>query len=205
MKLKYLMRLQRLGLRQALPRELVVMLMALKLVEEVNQALPLTVNEVKTYLRLDGEDLDDLIESLILSAKEWCETFQGRRYGTQTWDLVLDQFPASVIKLPKAPLQSVTFIRYTEANGTTTTIDPSTYFVDTDSDPGRIAFYSIPSVQLQPINGVRIRFVAGSPKVPELFKQAMYIYIAHRFDHPDSEDVPTVVQLLLNPDRVIPL
>jgi uncharacterized phage protein (predicted DNA packaging) len=37
--------------------------------------LPISLAEVKTYLRVDGEEEDDLLAGLILTAKEHCENY----------------------------------------------------------------------------------------------------------------------------------
>jgi len=52
---------------------------------------------------------DDLLNSLIMAAREYCEGFQRRAYITQVWELWLDDFPSkSYIELPLPPLQSRT-------------------------------------------------------------------------------------------------
>lgn len=166
-----------------------------------------TLEEVKTFLRLDGNDFDDLLSSLIGAAHEYCADFQNRQYGLQTWELTLDQFPNKVLKFPKNPLQSVVSFQYTDKDGVINTWAPSNYIVDTDSDPGRLVpayGKDFPSVPLQPINGIRIRFTAGNPEVPDTFKHAMLLFIQNRFDSPES-DVNPAIRTLLYPDRVVPL
>lgn len=54
---------------------------------------PITLEEAKQHLRVDGNDDDLLIQSLIKQAREWCENFQNRKYITQTLEFVLDTFP----------------------------------------------------------------------------------------------------------------
>lgn len=41
---------------------------------------PVTVEQAKQYLRVDHDEDDDLIESLIIAAREWAET-----YTEKTW------------------------------------------------------------------------------------------------------------------------
>ena len=50
---------------------------------------------------------DALITGLIKAAREYCEGYQNRAYITQTWELILDAFPDSVIQIPLPPLQWV--------------------------------------------------------------------------------------------------
>ncbi len=172
---------------------------------------PVTLAEAKVYLRIDTSDDDATISALITAAREYCESFQNRAYITQTWELSFDSFPPMPIKLPRPPLISVESIKYIDNTGAETTLDPSDYVLDTYSEPGRIAFNygkCWPSVTLQPVNAVRIRYTAGygdASKVPQSVKQAMLIYIAHRYEHPETDDVPEVVHTLLWPERVVPV
>ena len=48
---------------------------------------------------------DTLLTGFITAAREYCEGYQNRAYITQTWKLLLDEFPDSVIQIPLPPLQ----------------------------------------------------------------------------------------------------
>jgi len=184
--------------------------MALKLITPPASE-PVSLDEAKAYLRIDTNDEDALISGLIAAAREYCESFQNRAYITQTWELSFDDFPNMPLKLPRPPLVSVESVKVIDTTGAEITLDTSDYIVDTDSEPGRIAFASgkcWPSVELSPVNAVKIRYTAGyddAQKVPQSVKQAMLIYIAHRYENPDTDDVPEVVRTLLWPDRVVPI
>ena len=136
---------------------------------------PLTVLEAKEFLRVDGSDEDAQIGLLIVTAREFCEApGTNRAFITQIWELSFDNFPDMPLKLPRPPLQSVESIAIKDKDGVITTLDPSDYVVDSDSEPGRIAFAagkSLPSVELWPLSAVKIRFKAGygdtADKVPE--------------------------------------
>lgn len=120
------------------------------------------------------------------AARDRCELATGRALLTQTWELVLDAFPAaSCIELPKPPLQSVTSITYSDTAGDSQTLAASEYVVTTPAGPraarGRIglAFGSQwPSTRGE-IGDVVIRFVCGygdaAANVPELLVSAMLL------------------------------
>ena len=55
---------------------------------------PISLAEAKLHLRVDITDDDTLITGLIISARQRAETITRRSLCTQTWKLVLDQFPA---------------------------------------------------------------------------------------------------------------
>ena len=88
-----------------------------------------------------------------------------------------------------SPVQSVTSVTYYDQNGLPNILDPSTYILDTDSFVARLALAygkSWPDIQLQPVNAVRIRFVAGyggtSASVPDTVKWAMALHARILFD-----------------------
>jgi hypothetical protein len=84
---------------------------------------PVTLIEAKLHLRVDFDDDDTLIASLITAARQAAETLTGRQFITARWKQVLDCFPGPslmgvpagqtftlpghAILLSKAPVQSV--------------------------------------------------------------------------------------------------
>lgn len=141
---------------------------------------PITLTEAKLHLKVDLTDDDDLITSLIQSARENVELVTGRALVTQTWEMTMDQFPyprsymtgtrpvggiqpQQIIRLPKPPLQSVTSITYIDSSGNTQTLATNQYVVDVTSLPGSILpAYGVawPYAQRIP-KSVTVRFVAG--------------------------------------------
>lgn len=77
-------------------------------------AEPITLEEAKQNLRVDGNDDNFLLQSLIKQAREWCENFQNRRYITQTIEFVLDSFPEGndIVFNNCSPVQKVESIKY---------------------------------------------------------------------------------------------
>lgn len=134
----------------------------------------------------------------------------GRAIGTQTWDLVLDEFPSDGIRIPLPPLQSVTYVRYVHPDTgleTDLTVDVD-YLVDTYGEPGWV----MPGdggwpTTMDTINAARVRFVAGYASVPVAIKRAVMLLAAHYYDNRESVtlDKPTVlpqaVDALLYPRR----
>jgi uncharacterized phiE125 gp8 family phage protein len=170
------------------------------------------VNIVK-YAPTSAED--DLLESDIAAAREYCEEFQNRAYLTQTWELWLDSFPGrDYIELPRPPLASITSVKYYNTANTEATMTASDYFVDTKSEPGRVVLTygkSWPSTTLRPANGVCVTFVAGetaAASVKKKWKQAMLLIIGHLYEHREDsveralQNIPLGAQALLYQDRV---
>jgi len=161
---------------------------------------------------------DDLLESLITAARQYAEGFQRRAYITQTWELWLDKWPdKDYIQIPLPPLQSTDFsIKYYDTDDTEHTFSSDYYFIDSDSEPGRLALsYGEvwPSTTLRPANGICVTFKAGygdaAPDVPKKVKQAMLLLIAGWYENRESyhaaggipKEAPFAVNALLWQDR----
>jgi uncharacterized phiE125 gp8 family phage protein len=160
---------------------------------------------------------DPLLGILIASARAAAETITRRALLPQTWDLVLDRFPAWEQVVPKATLRSITSIAYVDTNGTLQTLDPSAYLVDTSSEPGRItpAFGLVWPIARWQTGAVRIRFVAGyadAASVPACVKNWMLLRIRTLWDNRSQividtrttmvELAPSFVDGLLDPVRI---
>lgn len=184
--------------------------MPLKLVTSPAEE-PVSLQEARAHLRLESGE-DDYLTNLIAAARRHCESFQGRAYVTQTWDLYLNAFPAGCIQVPLPPLQSVIFIKYKDSSGVLQTLDLSGYIVDPYSEPGLI-FYSYgnswPDTYPE-ANSVQIQFVAGygsASDVPPEVKQAILLKLADLYEHRGGDEgmdkeINGAVESLLWPERV---
>jgi uncharacterized phiE125 gp8 family phage protein len=179
---------------------------------------PVTLAEAKDQLRVDITDDDVLIAGLIVVAREFAEAITRRALITQTWDYIMDAFPAGDrLALPLAPLQSVTSITYVDDEDASDTVSSADYQVDTDSEPGRIVLKSTatwPSVTLRAANGVTVRFVAGYgddvEDVPQKIRQAMLLMVGHWYENREDtvgvgnvQRIPMGAEWLLWPERVL--
>jgi len=180
-------------------------------------AEPVALVDAKSHLRVDTTDEDTLITALITAAREWAEEIQARAYITQTWELVLDEFPESdEIRLPRPPLLSVVSVKYKDESGSETTWDASNYIVDTDREPGRLvlaANKSWPLVTLYPAAGIRVRFTAGfgttADDIPERIKAAIKLLLGHLYEHREAvsetrlNEIPLGAKRLLQLDKMV--
>lgn len=170
---------------------------------------PISIDDVKPFLRLGDFTTDDgLIRDLITTVREQVEA-RGYALINQTLVMRMDCFP-TVIKLPRAPLVSVTSIQYVDVDGVTQTLAASKYDVDTSSVPARItpAYNESWPLTRSEIDAVTVTFVAGygaNPSdVPERVRTAMKIDLATLYycriglsDTP-VHSLPTVDRLLDN-------
>ena len=182
---------------------------------------PLTLAEAKLHLRVDYNDDDALITTLIAAARQQAETITGRQFCTATWKLNLDQFPAygysslSGILVPKAPVASITSIQYLDMDGTLQTWSNTLYATDLANEPARITptFGQIWPIALPQINAIRVTFVAGygvAVAVPEGIKAWIKIRVGSMFANREelsNERVSPIgfIDSVLDPFRVVTL
>lgn len=124
-------------------------------------AEPATLAEVKLRLRIDGTEFDDILPGLITTARQQAEHRSGRRYGVQTWEMVLDAFPCPPILLPDPPVLSIVSIKYDDPNGTEQTLDPAAYLARLSTEPARLVPVGAWPATFPQAGAVRIRYTCG--------------------------------------------
>lgn len=171
---------------------------------------PLTLEEAKAQCRVDTQDDDTLLTSLIIAAREWCERIDWRAYVTQTLQLWLDEWPSNgVLRVPKPPLQSVTSVVYYNAGDVAATWAASNYIVDTIEQPGRIVLRSgaaWPSTTLRAANGICVTYVAGyglAVDVPQRIKQALLLLVGHWYENREDSTTGAVNRTIDNGVRAL--
>ena len=69
---------------------------------------PVSVEELKLFARIDGEDEDSMLAAIIVAVRMATEEYLKRSLITQTVRAAIDFWPDSgKLELPKPPLQSV--------------------------------------------------------------------------------------------------
>lgn len=180
---------------------------------------PVTLAELKLHARVDHDTDDALLSALITAARQWAEAYTGRAFMTQTWRLALDlpELAATAqpgaLRLPRAPLQSVTTIYAYDDTDSATLWAAANYFVDTQSEPGRVvlrsgACWPLPT---RTGNGIVVTYVAGyggsadampAPLRTAILQLAAFWY-ERRGDALDGDmAVPAAVAALLSPYRL---
>lgn len=163
---------------------------------------PVTLAEAKLHLRVDIDTDDDLIDGLLVAAREYVERVCRPQLAliTQTWMLVRDSLPGATVELRPYPLQSVSAIVITDQDGGETTVSAASYLVDTHSEPGRVRLKSTaswPAVTLQELNGFQVTFVAGfgsdGSDVPRQIHMAMLLLVGHWYENREPQIVTGAV------------
>jgi uncharacterized phiE125 gp8 family phage protein len=167
---------------------------------------PFALDDAKTHLKVDVTTDDELISTLLIAARELCETVTHRAFITQTWDYKLDAFPTcDELWLPKPPVSSVTSISCVDGTGTTQTWGASYYRLDAPTGPharrARITpAYGVVYPSTQDVTGaVTVRFVCGyggAAAVPSSIKAAMKLLIGHWYENRESVNVGNIVNVM---------
>lgn len=139
---------------------------------------PLTVQEVKNYLRLEGfiddseslatdfDDDDALIADLITSARLGLEEYTGLSFVPKTWEIEFDNYSGH-FEIPFGPVNSINFLKDSEGN----TVAASDYNL---SIANRV-------LKTPTWGELVMNYEAGYSELPARLKDAMYKEIAYRY------------------------
>ncbi len=172
-------------------------------------AEPVSLTDMKGWLREDGSDEDQLIQALIVSARMTLEAYTRRFFVTQNWRIVLDAWPCGgfILPIPFAPFQSVSAIRVYDANDVAAALSPLSCRAPASSEGGRLVFKSAPPSPGRSFDGIEIDFVVGyggPDATPEPLRRAIMTLAAHwREKRGDDVDdaLPKMVTQLAAPFR----
>lgn len=148
-------------------------------------AEPLTLTEAKLHLRVNNTLENDLISALIVAARQFVEGYTWRPLMTQTIDVVFDTITDRTILINKAPIQSITSVKYLDSSNVEQTINSSLYVTDLLNSPCRVKLDSIPTMK-DTLNAFKIRIVAGyasAAVIPQTYKSAMLLIIGHLYEN----------------------
>lgn len=181
---------------------------------------PVSLSDVKLFLRIDGTDDDALLTSLLVTARRLCEEFTKRAFITQTWKLTLDRFPCdedwterehallfrseqNAIQLARQPIQSITSIKTTDTGNVQTTVAGATYTLDQSGGrvllndeffwPSNLREYA--AVEITTVNG----YGSDGGTVPEPIKQAIIQTLGAMYENRSCWDIPEGAKTLLAP------
>jgi uncharacterized phiE125 gp8 family phage protein len=101
-------------------------------------AEPITLDQAKAHLRVDGNAEDDDIGSAIVEAREAIEDYTGLVLTPRTVVEAFDRF-APVLALKSWPVTSITSLGYLDTDGAAQTAATNTYRIATATRPARIA------------------------------------------------------------------
>lgn len=194
------------------------------LVTTVPPAAPaLATADLRAHCRTASSE-DSYLETCIAVATQWVEAWLRRALIRRTYVYKVDGFPGqpwwadppcwvcgSELRLPYAPLSSVTSVVYVDGAGASQTLSASTvYEVDTGSTPGRIRLrygQTWPLTLCHPLS-VTVTYVAGygasDADIPDAIKAGVRLLAAHLYENREAtapievRQIPYGVEALLS-------
>ena len=146
---------------------------------------PITLEEMKTRLRVSGCDFDSELSDMLISARQQVEADTYRKLITQTVVMYQEDFVSLLgpLDIRLAPLQSITHVKYYDRDDVLQTFAAADYYANLTSTPPEIRLKEAkqwPNTSLYRPNKVEVTMVAGygttAASVPRAAKLAMVEY-----------------------------
>jgi len=178
---------------------------------------PISVAALKTHLRIDSADEDEYLGALIDVAVQHVEERAWRALLTQTREVALDEWPGGrEIELSFSPIQDVTSVKYTTAQGDEMTFAPENYIVNTAREPGKLVLRGgagWPDGELEASAAIRVQYVCGwdaADKIPPNLVHAVRLMCGHLYENREvvvvgttAAQIPTGIDALIDPFRLL--
>ena len=148
---------------------------------------PVSLEEAKARLNIFHDDQDADTQLIVDASLNHVEKYCGTRFATQTVAVKCDTF-CDMVRLPEAPVQSVTSITYVDPDGAIQTLPDTVYELRNDGLEASIVKkfgQQWPSIQ----SGSRITLTAvvGYSDAPAAAKHAMLLFIGSGFQFRENE------------------
>lgn len=156
---------------------------------------PVSLEDMKVFLKVDGSDEDALITSLISVARQLCETYAGLSFITQTRVVKMDRFNCKDVILPYGPVQSITSLAYVDEDDAPQTIT-SGYTLDTQSGLSKLRVNDDWPVTNNILNNVVITYVAGQATASALVQHAIKMEVATLYENRQNEITGNITHMI---------
>jgi len=166
---------------------------------------PVSLTQAKLFLRVDHEDENDLISSIITAARIQIEDYCGVSLILRLRQANFNALSSRDIIVNHYPLRDVTAVRLIDKSGEETALTSDQYQVNLKARPARLSLEKRPKTILN--QSLSIDFMAGfganESDIPAPFTQAILLLTAQLYERGDErpEDIPLMVQALLMPYR----
>jgi len=164
---------------------------------------PVSTADLKSHLRVDIADDDDLIAVYGQAAREQVESFCRVNLVPKIFDWYLDEFPEDATQFPVNELGALTSVKYLDEDGNEQTVSSSTYRLDEASIPARIYLeydQSWPTSLRSVNNQVYLRFCTYPFALQQRHKVAIRQLVGNWYENRESVVVGSGVNQL--PDAV---
>ncbi|MFZ1812910.1 MAG: head-tail connector protein [Rhizobiaceae bacterium] len=146
---------------------------------------PVSLEAMKTHLRVTQEDDDGYLQELVAAATAHVEAITGLSLLEQDWRVFLDDLPQHWVTLPLRPVLQITQVRHFNLDGDPTILPPTEWILDNASDPPRFALTQVSGLEL-PCNGLEIDMTVGfgstGTDVPDTIRRAILLLVAQWYE-----------------------
>lgn len=177
-----------------------------------------SLEEAKAHLRVDFDDDDDLIQSLVAAATSYLDGpngYLGRSLITQTLEMRTDAFRSCPIDLPYGPVQEILAVVYDDADGIEQIVSDADYRLISGDRLELVFGKSWPAARSQS-DAVRIQYIAGygdtAEDVPEPLRLAVKLLVGAWYENREQTVIgvnvtplprSVAVESLISPYRAI--
>jgi len=88
---------------------------------------PVSLTDMKAYMKVTSASDNDLITSMIEAATRWGENYTGRDFRVNTWKLLKDEFESRIC-LRRDPVASITTVEHL-VSGSLVAVSSSVYYL----------------------------------------------------------------------------
>lgn len=174
---------------------------------------PVTLEEIKEQLRIDFNDNDASLSSMIRGGRQWVEKQTGLALVDQTLQIMMDAYPCDNVIQLTPPVITIVSFEYTDDNGSYQSLNALDYVLDTSIFSRIIPAYGISwTATRYQANSIRVRWRAGfvedaSPTesltlVPEPLRQAILLHAQAMYERENIDVLLKTAELLCQPYRV---
>jgi len=148
---------------------------------------PITLDEVKTFLRIDGDSENDSISIMISAARMAAEKYMRNSIISQKWKLSFDEITNCKVSLPYGPVTAIDSVNLISTSGESTEFSDTNYYLTAGNRS--IYFSQIP-------NGRRVEIIFSTgmaedaTTVSALIKQGLLAHIAFMYERKQLDVEP---------------
>jgi uncharacterized phiE125 gp8 family phage protein len=167
---------------------------------------PVTLDEAKLFLRIDTTDDDALLASLVAASRRLIEQTTRNCLLSQSWRFGVDRWPSTMLlRLPLAPLLSLTSVTVLDAAGNRIAQNLSDFIINATSVPPTVRTKAEPLASGACEGGIQVEAVFGygntAASVPQPLRTAVLMVVAHYYETRGLGDgtLPAAVRTLIAP------
>jgi len=152
--------------------------------------LPITVKRAKSYLKVETDEDNILLQDMIATTVRFAERYMGRDLRQNTWKLIIDKFTDRIC-LRKSQVRSITNVKYT-VDAALVTIANTVYYLKKGYGFSEVLLQDGKTwpTDLDEIEaGIQITFITEIPRHIEQYKLGVLEHIAFLYQNRGDCDV----------------